>query len=94
MNQSVNFEQKGFIASVSAKYHSESYINFENTAKTTSFVIINCNLGYKFSHFTALAHLNNVTNKKYFTNGYVIANDRYLFANALFNFGFTLKANF
>ena len=94
VNQSVNFEHKGFIANVSAKYQGESFIDFENTSTTSQFVLLNCSLGYKFRKFTALAHLNNITNQKYFTNGYVIAGERYFFANAPFNLGFTLKANF
>ena len=94
VNQSVNFEHKGFIANVSAKYQGESFIDFENTSTASQFVLLNFSLGYKFSKFTALAHLNNITNQKYFTNGYVIAGERYFFANAPFNFGFTLKAKF
>jgi iron complex outermembrane receptor protein len=94
INQSVNFEHKGFIASLSAKYHSKSFIDFENTSTTSQFVLLNCNVGYQFHKFTALVHLNNITNQKYFTNGYVIAGEKYFFANAPFNFGFTLKAKF
>jgi iron complex outermembrane receptor protein len=94
VNQSVNFEHKGFIANISAKYQGKSFIDFENTSTTSQFTLFNCSVGYQFHKITALVHLNNITNKKYFTNGYVIAGERYFFANAPFNFGFTIKANF
>ena len=94
VNQSVNFEHKNLIANVSVRYQSKSFIDFENTATAPQFTVLNCNFGYKFSIFTALIHLNNITNKKYFTNGYVIAEERYFFANAPFNVGFTIKAKF
>lgn len=93
VNQSVNFEHKGFMASVSARYQSKSFIDFENTATAPEFVVLNCAVSYKLSKYTLLVNLNNITNKQYFTNGYVFGGERYFFVNAPFNFGATLKAN-
>lgn len=93
INQSVNFERKGLMASVSTRYQSESFIDFENTAVAPQFMVFNCAIGYKISKYSLVASFNNVTNKRYFTNGYLIGSDRYFFVNAPFNFGLTFKAN-
>jgi iron complex outermembrane receptor protein len=94
VNQSVEFLYKRFFMSVAAKYHSESYIDFENTATTPSFVVFDYNVGYKYKHCSILAQANNITNQSYYTNGYVFAGEKYFFVNAPMNFSVTFKAEF
>lgn len=97
INQIVSVMDKDgiFVVSFDAKYHSESYINWENTLTTPSFVLfgaqIDCNI--KKDYLISL-RMNNLTNERYFTNGYAIGNERYFYANNTFNFLVTLKAKF
>ena len=84
-----------FVVSFDAKYHSESYINWENTLTTPSFVLfgaqVDCTL--KEDYLISL-RMNNLTNEVYYTNGYAIGNERYFYTNNRFNFLVTLKAKF
>ena len=93
-NQGVNYEYKNFGISINGKYHSESYINFENTAVTPSFVIFNTNINYEYKDVTLMLQVNNITNQSYYTNGYVDTGERYFFVNAPTSFYTTLKYNF
>ena len=46
---------------------------------------------YQYENFTFIANCVNVTNQKYYTGGYVITGQRYLFVNEPASFYFTLK---
>lgn len=76
------------------KYHSESYIDWENTLKTPSFVVLNAQIDYTFlKSYNLSLRLNNLTNERYFTNGYGVGTDRYFFVNPPFNFFVTFRIN-
>ena len=76
-----------------AKYHSESYIDWENTLTTPQFVVLNTQIDYSFnSNYSLSLRLNNLTNERYFTNGYGIGTERYFFVNPPFNFFVTFRA--
>lgn len=94
VNQAVNFNYKNFTISIETKYHSESYIDFENTAVTPSFVIFNSNLNYIYKNSTLMLQVNNISNKMYFTNGYTDGDENYFFVNAPRSYYLTYKFNF
>lgn len=94
INQGINYSYKNFGISVSGKYHSESYIDFDNTAVTPSFLIFNSNLSYRMNSSTLMLQVNNLTDQMYYTNGYAIAGERYFFVNAPRSFYVTYKFNF
>ena len=74
------------------KYHSESYIDMENTLTTPDFVVLNAQVDYKFYKQHSLSiRVNNITNESYYTNGYAVGTDRHFFVNPPFNFFATIK---
>ena len=74
------------------KYHSESYIDMENTLTTPDFVVLNAQVDYKFYKQHSLSiRVNNITNESYYTNGYAVGTDRHFFVNPPLNFFATLK---
>ncbi len=74
------------------KYHSESYIDMENTLTTPQFAVLNAQVDYRFYKQHSLSiRLNNLTNESYYTNGYAVGSDRHFFVNPPFNFFATLK---
>jgi iron complex outermembrane receptor protein len=94
VNQRLSVKVKGFGVGVSAKYHSESFIDQENTAVTPQFVVINVNGGYEFDNYSLLVSVNNVTSEKYYTNGYLVGSERHFFVNAPINAYVTFKMKF
>lgn len=94
INQGVSYRNKNVTASILGKYHSESYIDLENTSVTPSFVIFNANISYVYNDLTISLQANNITNEQYYTNGYASAGERYFYVNAPSSFYTTLKYNF
>lgn len=82
MNQDVTVDIHKFSIGVNAKYQSESYISFDNRYTTPEFIILGVNAAYVVNTVTFQLQLVNLTNQKYYTNGYVVNNERYFFANA------------
>ncbi len=93
INQSLGYKFGGFTTVVSGKYHSKSYINFENTAITPAFAILNLDVSYRYKAITLMLQGVNLTSKKYYTNGYTIGDTRYYFANAPISVYGTIKIN-
>jgi len=74
------------------KYHSVSYIDMENTLTTPQFVVLNAQVDYRFyKQHSFSIRLNNLTNERYYTNGYAVGTDRHFFVNPPFNFFATFK---
>lgn len=94
INQAVEFFNKGLFVSLSAKYHSTSFIDFENTATTPSFLVLNYNAGFREGRYSVMVQINNITNQRYYTNGYLIGGEKYFFVNAPINFNATFKYQF
>jgi iron complex outermembrane recepter protein len=77
------------------KIQSKSYIDWENNYTTPSFYVINIEAGWKFYKDCLISlRYNNLTNKEYYTNGYVIGKDRYFFVNPPTNWFFNLSLKF
>ena len=91
VNEVATLDIRRFEFSAEAKYHSESYISPDNKFTTPEFVTLGFNTSYKYRCFMLLLQMNNLTNKRYYTSGYVINNERYFFVNGTRNFYLTLK---
>lgn len=93
-NFTLSFDKKGFSSSISAKYHSSSFIDTANDFTTPSFIIFNSNVGYTYKHFSLYLSLINLTNQQYYTNGSVFNGERQFFVNAPLSYNSTLKFSF
>lgn len=82
LNQDVTVDVHRFSFGVNAKYQSQSYISFDNKYVTPEFIIFGLNAAYVAGTVTFQLQLVNLTNQKYYTNGYVMNNEKYFFANA------------
>ena len=80
-----------------SKQHSESYLNLENTNTIPGFTIFNANIGYTLGHYSGIFSLNNFTNRRYYTNGNLLAYDlsptteSHFYTNPLINAFLTIK---
>ena len=93
-NQGIEYTYKGVNIGVIGKYHSKSYINADNTSSIPSFILFNANIGYTYKHYSAQIQVVNLTNTTYYTSGYSIGSDKYLYVNAPLSGYITLKATF
>jgi len=71
INQEVTCSLKGFLLGFSGRYQGKSFINFANTARINQYVILNARVQYSIDRFQLSLFLNNITNTKYFNDGYV-----------------------
>jgi iron complex outermembrane receptor protein len=71
INQDVVYFYKGFSVTLSARYQDQSFIDFANTSRVNSYFLLNGRVGYEIKGFELCVFVNNLTNSKYFNNGYV-----------------------
>ncbi len=94
VNQGIQYTNKGFNIGILAKYQSKSYINSDNSTSIPHYMLYNANIGYTYKHYTANFQLVNITNTRYYTSGYAIGTDKYLYVNAPLSGYLTIKAIF
>jgi iron complex outermembrane receptor protein len=70
-NQEFVYTRKGISVSVSGRYQDRSFIDFANTAEIKGYFLLNARLGYQVKGFEFGVFINNITNTKYYSNGYV-----------------------
>jgi iron complex outermembrane recepter protein len=70
-NQEFTYQRKSISVSISGRYQGGAFIDFANTAQIQGYFILNAWLGYKIKGFDFGLFLNNFTNAKYYSNGYV-----------------------
>lgn len=92
VNQGITYTKKGFVVGVQGKYASKSYITSDNSMTIPQYLTINANMGYTYKNYNVTIQGINLTNKKYYTSGYGIGSDKYLFVNAPSSFYITIKA--
>jgi iron complex outermembrane receptor protein len=92
VNQGITYTKKGFIIGVQGKYASKSYITSDNSMTIPQYLTINANIGYTYKNYNVSIQGINLTNKKYYTSGYGMGSDKYLYVNALSSFYITIKA--
>ena len=71
INQEAIYRYNNFSLSLSARYQDRSYIDYANSASLNSYLLINSRASYELKDFRFSLFLNNITNAKYFNNGYV-----------------------
>ena len=71
INQEVTYNRKNYLVGLSARFQDRAFINFANSAKVDTYVILNARAQYTVKGFQLGVFVNNITNTKYFNNGYV-----------------------
>lgn len=71
INQEIEYSFKRFLLSLTGRYQHQSFIDFANTADVKSYFLLNSRIQYQFNHLLLTGFFNNITNTKYFNNGYV-----------------------
>jgi len=95
INQEIVFYNKRFSVSSHFKYQGKSYIDFANTSTINSYIVINGKIGYEMKPFEFNVFINNISNTKYFNNGYIDTDgSKKYFVQAPTNLYFSLKYHF
>ena len=95
INQEAVYFYKGFSVAVSARYQDKSFIDFANTSLIKSYFLLNGRVEYEFKGFQLCAFVNNITNSKYFNNGYVDSDgSKKYFVQAPTNIATSIKFSF
>lgn len=71
INQEAIYTWRNFSVAASVRYQHQSYIDFANTAIVKSYTLLNARVGYNFNRFQLTVFADNITNVRYFNNGYV-----------------------
>jgi iron complex outermembrane receptor protein len=71
INQEAIYSWHNFSLAASVRYQHKSFIDFANTATVKSYTLLNARVGYNFSRFQVTVFADNITNVRYFNNGYV-----------------------
>lgn len=95
INQEVVYTGKKFLVGLAGRYQSRAFINFANSAQVNQYFLLNARAQYTIGKFELGVFLNNVTNAKYFNNGYVDADGtRKYFVQAPLNYYTSVKYTF
>lgn len=95
VNQEVVYNNKAFLIGLSARYQSRSFIDFANSARVNQYGLLNARAQYDIKGFQIGIFANNITNTKYFNNGYVDADGtKKYFVQSPANFYTSVKYTF
>jgi iron complex outermembrane receptor protein len=56
---------------MTVRYQDKSFIDFANTSTVNSYWLLNSRVGYTFKKLQCFVFVDNITNTKYYNNGYV-----------------------
>lgn len=90
-NQSIGYSANNLSVSLSQTAYSKSFIDLSNKNATPSYTVFYFNASYDYKNCNISFQANNLLNSKYYCNGYMSGNSKYLYPNALFNYYFTLR---
>ena len=76
LNQEIIYSVSNFNISMSARYQSASYMNFENTEKLDDYIVINGRIDYQKNDYIISCFINNISDNYYFNYG-TLNNDPY-----------------
>ncbi len=93
LNQSLTYTKGKFSLNINQQYFSKSYIDLINQNSVSGYCIFGVNGSYSFNKCKLVLQANNITNKKYYSNGYEANGERYLFPNALCNYYLTIRVS-
>jgi len=71
INQEINYSIKSFLFGISARYQDKSFIDFANSTVLDDYFVLNASVQYKIKNFDITIFAYNITNEKYYSNGYV-----------------------
>jgi iron complex outermembrane receptor protein len=71
VNQEIVYSHKRFSVAMSARYQGKSFIDFANSSQIKDYLLFNSRVQYDLGKFQFGIFLNNISNVKYFNNGYV-----------------------
>ncbi len=95
INQEAVYSYKDFCIALSARYQDKSFIDFANTSTVNSYFLLNARAQYDIKGLQLSLFVNNITNSKYFNNGYIDfdAREKY-FVQSPINFYASIKYSF
>ena len=95
INQEVVFNKNKFALALSGKYQHSSFIDFANEEVVNGYFLVNSRASYGINKFQFSVLLNNITNTKYFNQGYIDfdGSNKY-FVQAPINFYTSIQYNF
>jgi iron complex outermembrane receptor protein len=95
INQEIAYERNHLGVAVSGRYQAKSFVDFANDVSLDNYVLLNARAHYTLQHYDVSVFVNNITNAKYFNNGYVEGDGtRKYFVQAPTNFYVALKYSF
>jgi iron complex outermembrane receptor protein len=95
INQEAVFTFKRISVTLSSRYQDKSFIDFANTSKVNSYFMFNGRIAYEIKGFQFCVLMNNITNSKYFNNGYVdFDGSKKYFVQAPSNYYASIKYSF
>lgn len=71
VNQEIKYTHQGLVVSLSGRYQGYSFIDFANTSQVNAYFLMNARVQYDIHKFQVALFINNLTNTKYYNNGYV-----------------------
>jgi iron complex outermembrane receptor protein len=71
INQDFGYKYKKFVFSTGFRYQGASFIDYANSATVNAYFLLHANIHYTTDHLTIGLIANNLTNVKYFNQGYV-----------------------
>lgn len=95
INQELAYTFNRLLISLSGRYQDKSFIDFANTSVLNNYFLINSRIQYDTKGFQFCIFLNNITNTKYFNNGYVdVDGSKKYFVQAPTNIYSSMKYSF
>jgi iron complex outermembrane receptor protein len=95
INQEAIFSKSNFTIALSARYQHYSFIDFANEEKVKSYILLNSRISYNIKNLQFSVFLNNITNTKYFNQGYVdFDGSKKLFVQSPTNFYASIQYSF
>jgi iron complex outermembrane receptor protein len=71
INQEAVYANSNFSIAISVRYQDKSFIDFANSSSIKGYTLLNSRIGYNYRKFEFAVFADNLTNAKYFNNGYV-----------------------
>lgn len=92
INQELNYTKNAYSISLIGRYQSASYIDFANSKEIDGYFLMNARAAYQYKKWELAIFLNNITNTRYFNNGYVdVDGTAKYFVQAPINYSTSIK---
>lgn len=95
INQEVVFNKNNFTLALTGKYQHSSFIDFSNKEIVNDYFLVNSRASYDINKFKISIFINNITNTKYFNQGYIDFDEsKKYFVQAPINFVSSIQYSF